>query len=202
MKKTKNQTPYFMKNKQSKMIKGLLVIIAASTMLLAGFACTKQQIDTFTTVGFNYSYEVSIKDTTIIGSEQSTTVDYISPEINTKWTETIKDAKTTADLVSEIKMTRLSVTCLSGTSNLDYVNTIKIYIKSAKNAELLLMEKANIPAGAFEVNMDLKDVNLKNYIFEEKIQFRTAMTFKPTVAIDDQQLRMDASLVGKAKLTK
>lgn len=191
-----------MKNKTSNKTKIVLGIVATSAILLAGFACTKQQIDTFTTVGFNYSYEVAIKDTTITGSEQSTTVDYISPEINTKWTETIKDAKTTADLVSEIKMSRLSVTCLSGTSNLDYVNTIKIYIKSANNAELLLMEKANIPAGAYEVNMDLKDVNLKNYIFEEKIQFRTAMTFKPTVAIDDQQLRMDATLLGRAKLPK
>lgn len=183
-------------------IKIVLGIVATSAILLVGFACTKQEMDTFTTVGFSYSFDVAIKDTTITGSEQSTAVDYITPEIDTKWTETIKDAKTTADLVSEIKMTRLSVTCLSGTSNLDYVNTIKIYIKSANNAELLLMEKTNIPAGAFSVNMDLKDVNIKNYIFEDKIQFRTAMTFKPTVAIDDQTLRMDATVLGSAKLPK
>lgn len=191
-----------MKNKLSNNIKGLLGIVAASTMLLAGFACTKKQIDTFTTVGFNYTYDVAVPASTIAASQQTTTVDYITPEIDTKSAELIKDAKSTADLISEIKMTRLAVTCIDGNANLDYVNTIKIYIKSANNAELLLMEKANIPAGAYTVNMDLKDVNIKNYIFEDKIQFRTALTFKPTTTIDDQKLRMDASLLGKAKLTK
>ncbi len=191
-----------MKNKPSNIIKGVLAILAVSTILLTSFACTKQQIDTFTTVGFNYTFVAAVPASTITASQQTTTADYITPEIDTKSAELIKDAKSTADLISEIKMTRLTVTCDDGTSNLDYVNTIKIYIRSASNPEVLLMEKANIPAGAYTVNMDLKDVNIKNYVFEDKIQFRTALTFKTTTTIDDQKLRMDASLLGKAKLTK
>ena len=189
-----------MKNKPTKRRKGILGLVVASAILIAGFACTKQQVDTFTTIGFNYTYEVSIPDTTI-SETQPAEGKYVSPEIDTKWTETIKNAKSSADLVSEIKMTRLSVTCMDGTANLDYVKNIKIYIKSANNAEVLLTMKDSIPAGAYALNMDLKDLNLKNYIFEDKIQFRTDITFKPASIIFAQKLRMDASLLGSAKVS-
>ncbi len=38
---------------------------------------------------------------------------------------------------------------------------------------MLLIEKANIRAGVTSVEMDLKDINIKDFIFEEKIQFKT-----------------------------
>lgn len=77
-----------------------------------------------------------------------------------------------------------------------------MYIKSANNAEVLLVENTSIPAGAYFINMAVKDVNLKNYIFEDKIQFRTKLTIRPTSEIRDQKLRFDASLIGKAALAK
>ncbi len=186
-----------MKNITSPLLKKTLGFVAATALLLAGLSCTKKDFETFTTVGFNYSYDVVIPDTTIAG-DQPAEGDYLSPLIDTKSAEKIKDAKTTADLVSDIKITRLTVTCLDGTSNLDYVKSIKIYIQSANNPEVLLMEKDSIPAGAYLVSMDLKDVNIKNFIFEDKIQFRTKLMFRPRAEIQNQKLRCDATLLGKA----
>lgn len=190
-----------MKNTSFAHIKRAFGFIAIGIALTTASSCTKQDFETFTTVGFDYSYDVSIPDTTV-DANQPLEGDYLSGEIDTKFAETIKDAKSTADLVSEIKLTRLSVTCLNGTSNLDYVSSIKVYIKSANNAEVLLVENTSIPAGAYFINMAVKDVNLKNYIFEDKIQFRTKLTIRPTSEIRDQKLRFDASLIGKAALAK
>lgn len=190
-----------MKNIKRSFIKKALSLATLVTVLITANSCTKKDFETFTTIGFDYSYDVTIPDTTV-DSNQPLEGDYLTAEIDTKSAEKIKDAKSTADLVSEIKITRLSVTCLNGTSNLDYVSSIKIYIKSANNAEVLLMEKTDIPTGAYSVNMDLKDVNIKNYIFEDKIQFRTKLTFRPSSEIYDQKLRFDASVIGKAALKK
>jgi len=191
-----------MKNQNFKIAKKVSGTIVALTVLLTAFSCSKKDIDKFTTIGFDYSFEVNVPDT-VIKSISQNQAEFLSPPIDSKSVEKIKDAKTTTDLVSEIKMTKLTVTCIGGTSNLDYVNSIKIYIKSAKNPEVLLMEKASIPAGAKSVDMDLKDVDVKKYIFEDQIQFRTVLTFKSnstTTQIDSQKLRCDASLLGKAKL--
>ncbi len=188
-----------MKNTISPFLKKASRLVVASTVLIAGFSCTKQDFHTFTTVGFNYSYEVVIRDTVISG-EQPVDAEYLSREINTNSAEKIKDAKTSADLVSEVNISRFTITCLNGTSNLDYVKSVKIYIKSANNAEVLLMEKDSIPPGAYVVAMDLKDVNIKNFIFEDKIQFRAKLKFRPASTIENQKLRMDASLLGTAKV--
>jgi hypothetical protein len=188
-----------MKKQNIKIVKTTFATIIAAVLLLAGFSCKKEDVDKFTTIGFSYSYDVDVPATAITDSLK-TEAEYLSPLIDSKSAEKIKDAKTTADLVSEIKMTKFTVTCIGGTSNLDYVNSIKVYIKSAKNSEVLLMEKTNIPAGAKSVDMDLKDVNIKEFIFEDQIQFRTGLSFKQTKAIDDQKMRLDATLLGKAKL--
>lgn len=188
-----------MKNTSLAPIKRAFGFIAIGIALTTASSCTKQDFETFTTVGFDYSYDVNIPDTTV-DANQPLEGDYLSGEIDTRFAETIKDAKSSADLVSEIKLTRLSVTCLNGTSNLDYVSSIKVYIKSANNAEVLLVENTSIPAGAYFINMAVNDVNLKNYIFEDKIQFRTKLTLRPTSEIADQQLRFNASLTGKAAL--
>lgn len=190
-----------MKNIKHSFTKKVLSLAMILTVLITANSCTKKDFETFTTIGFDYSYDVTIPDTTV-DINQPLEGDYLSAEIDTKSAEKIKDAKSTADLVSEIKITRLSVTCLNGTSNLDYVSSIKVYIKSANNAEVLLMEKTDIPAGAYSVNMNQKDVNIKNYIFEDKIQFRTKLTFRPSSEIYDQKLRFDASVIGKAALKK
>lgn len=189
-----------MKNNLQTLLKSALSIVAVGTFLALASSCTKQDFDTFTTVGFNYSYDVTIPDTTV-DANQPLEGDYLTGEIDTKFAEKLKDAKTTADLLSEIKLTRLSVTALDGISNLDYLSSIKVYIKSAKNAEVLLVENTNIPVGAYSIYLETKDVNLKNYAFEDKIQFRTKLTMRPNSEIKDQKLRFEASLIGNAKVS-
>lgn len=189
-----------MKNIATSISKKAFGVIASLLALVILSSCTKQDFETFTTVGFDYTYDVSIPDTTV-DANQALEGDYLSGEIDTKFAEKLNDAKTTADLLSEIKLTRLTVTCLNGISNLDYLSSIKIYIKSANNAEILLVENTDIPVGAYAINLTVKDVNLKNYIFEDKIQFRTKLTIRPTSEIKDQKLRFEASLIGKAALS-
>jgi hypothetical protein len=49
--------------------------------------------------------------------------------------------------------------------------------------------------------MDLQDVNIKNFIFQENIQFKVVATFDATAATD-QVLKMDETVHVKATLIK
>ncbi|MBK6986291.1 MAG: hypothetical protein IPH32_16840 [Bacteroidetes bacterium] len=49
--------------------------------------------------------------------------------------------------------------------------------------------------------MDLQDVNIKDYIFQDNIQFRVVATFDATAATD-QVLKMDETVHVKATLLK
>jgi hypothetical protein len=188
-----------MKKQNFNIAKTTVVTIVILTVLLIGFSCSKKDLAELTTIGFSYSYDIDVPATDITDSLR-TSAQYVSPLIDTQSAEKIKGAKTSADFVSKIKITKFKVTCIGGTSNLDYVKSIQVFIKTDTTKAVFLMEKINIPAGAKSVDMDLMDVDIKEYVFKDQIQFLSFLTFKPTSSIDKQKLRMDATVLGRAKL--
>jgi len=188
-----------MKKQNINLAKTTIISVVVLALLLIAFSCSKKDLTEFTTIGFSYSYDVDVPATDITDSLR-TSAEYVSPLIDTQSAEKIKDAKTNAGFVSKIKITKFKVTSIGGTSNLDYVKSIQVFIKSDANKAVFLMEKINIPAGAKSVDMDLMDVDIKEYVFKDQIQFLTFLTFKPTSSIDKQKLRMDATVLGRAKL--
>ena len=62
----------------------------------------------------------------------------------------------------------------------------------------MIATKTVIPQNVSSFGMDLQDVNVKEYIFNDKIQFRVAVTIQ-TGLTATQQLKMDQTVRVKAK---
>ena len=88
--------------------------------------------------------------------------------------------------------------------NIIFINYIlcfsnfNIYLKTSGLGDILIATKTVIPQNVSSFGMDLQDVNVKEYIFNDKIQFRVAVTIQ-TGLTATQQLKMDQTVRVKAK---
>lgn len=124
-------------------------------------------------------------------------VEFNTPEIPTDAGNKFSAAKTSQNLIKEIKMTRFNI---SG-NNLEKLKNIHIYLKTSGLGDVLIAQKDSIPPGTTSVAADLQDVNIKEYIFKDKIQFRVGLTITAG-SVDAQQFKMDQTLHVKATLIK
>ena len=86
-------------------------------------------------------------------------------------------------------------------SNLDFLKSLTVYIKASNVGEQMIATKTNIPSGITSVAMDLQDTNIKDFIFQDNIQFRVVAIFDATAATD-QVLKMDETVHVNATLIK
>ena len=93
-------------------------------------------------------------------------------------------------------MTRFDLSVASG--NLNFLKSLNIYLKTSGLGDILIATKTVIPQNVSSFGMDLQDVNVKEYIFNDKIQFRVAVTIQ-TGLTATQQLKMDQTVRVKAK---
>jgi hypothetical protein len=93
-------------------------------------------------------------------------------------------------------MTRFNLSVASG--NLNFLKSLNIYLKTSGLGDILIATKTVIPQNVSSFGMDLQDVNVKEYIFNDKIQFRVAVTIQ-TGLTATQQLKMDQTVRVKAK---
>lgn len=122
-----------------------------------------------------------------------------TPEIPTESKDKFASKKTVKDYVEEIKMTRFNLSVDNG--NLDFLKSLSIYLKTSNQPDVLIATKTVIPQGVSSFAMDLEDVNIKQYIFNETIKFRVNVTIQSGMA-NTAQLKMDQTVHVKAKIVK
>lgn len=167
-----------------------------AVMIVAGiYSCekTKETINEATEFNIDYSTSLSIPSTSV---SVSVPADFTTPEISTQSVSKFASEKTTQDLIDEIKLTRFNISNPSG--NLDFLDSVSIYIKTGSLGDILVATKSKIPKGTTQVVADMKDVNIKTHISKEKIQFR--VTVKITTGLtSNQQLKMDQTVRVKGR---
>jgi len=168
------------------------VIIILSLALGFSVSCKK---DKFTEFDIDYTTTLSIPAASITVNVPA---DFNSPEIPTDSKDKLTSEKTLQNLVEEIKMTKFDISVANG--NLNFLKSLSIYLKTSDLGDVLIATKTIFPQGVSALAMDLQDVNIKEYIFKDKIQFRVTVTTQssPTSA----QLKMDQRVHVKAKLIK
>lgn len=177
------------------------------TLIAFNFSCKKKEVDKLTEFDIDYTTNLSIPSASITVSNPSvtpTTVEFTTPNVPTQQATKFSEAGTAQSLISEIKMTRFNISATSTgttTANLDYLKSLTIYIKAAGVGEAMIASKSDIPAGLTSISMDLQDVNIKEYIFKDNIQFRVLATFDATTTTN-QTLKMDETVHVSAKLLK
>ena len=186
------------------MKKAATLILAV--LVLAGISScekTKSDINKATEFDMNYSAEFTIPSSTLTvpgGTPSGTTqpIDFNTPEISTGSASRFASESTTKDLIEEIKMTKFNISNPSG--NLNYLKSFSIYLKTSNLGDVLVATKTSIPQNVSTVDADLQDVNIKEYIFKDKIQFKVNVTLiTGTGATGDQKLKTSQTIHVKGK---
>jgi len=174
-------------------MKKIISTITILTLVIGlNVSCKKKP----TEFDIDYTSTVTIPATSITVNAPAT---FDSPEIPTESKEKFASKKTVKDYVEEIKMTRFNLSVDNG--NLDFLKSLKIYLKTAGQTEVLVATKTVIPQGVSSFAMDLEDVNIKDHIFGETIKFRVTVTIQTGMA-NTAQLKMDQTVHVKAKIVK
>jgi hypothetical protein len=173
-------------------MKKILPIILLACTGLFNSTCKKK--DKLTEFDINYTTNLTIPATSYTVDVPA---DFTTPEIPTESNNKFSAQNTAQNLIDEIKMTKFDISVSSG--NLNGLKSISIYLKTSSLGEVLIATKTTVPQNVMLTSADLKDVNIKNYIFSDKIQFRVNLTIT-TGAGTVQPLKMDQTVRVKAKL--
>lgn len=180
------------------------ILLLASTLILFGISScqkAKDQIDQLTEFDIPYSNNIVVPATTLNNTVSATApIDIKTPDVPTNSSSLFSSNKTSADLISEIKMKSLTISVPSG--NLDFLKSVSIYINATGLAEALVASKTIIPTGQTSVTMDMGDVNIKDYIKKDNISFRVSGTVQTGTGQIAQTLKMDEVVHVKATLIK
>jgi hypothetical protein len=171
-------------------------IIILAVLALAGItSCQKAKdaVNKATEFDMSYSTQFSIPSTSITVTQP---VDFTTPNIPTQSSSRFISEQTTQDLIDEIKMTKFVVSNPNG--NLNYLKSLSIYLKTSNLGDVLVATESNIPENISTINASLQDVNIKQYIFNDQIQFRVNVTIT-TGLTNDQTLKIDQTVHVKGK---
>ena len=190
-------------------MKKFLCLSLVLALVAFGLSCKKkEEVNKLTEFDIDYSTNLSIPSSSMTVSSPTATpvsVEFTTPNVPTQQSSKFSEAGTAQNLIDEIKMTRFNITAVSTstttTANLDYLKSLTIYIKASGVGEEVVATKSNIPAGSTSVSMDLKDTNIKNYIFKDNIQFKVVAIFEATTPTN-QTLKLDETVHVKASLLK
>jgi hypothetical protein len=154
-------------------MKKLLSIPLLLSLVVFNLSCkkTKEKVDELTEFDINYSTSLSVPSNTM---SANVPVDFTTPDVPTQSTSKFLEHKTTQDLVDEIKFTKFTVSVGSG--NLDFIKSLSVYVKASGIPEQLIATKNPFPTSTASVDLDLQDVNIKQHIFQQNIQFRVTVT--------------------------
>jgi len=161
----------------------------------------KKEVNKLTEFDINYTTNLSIPSNSITVTTPTTQVEFTTPNIPTQQSSKFSAENTAQNLIDEIKLTKFDVTASGTGANLNFLKSLTIYIKASNVGEQIVASKTTIPPGTTSISMDMQDVNIKNYIFEDNIQFRVLAIFSATSTVN-QTLKMDQTVHVKATLLK
>lgn len=165
-------------------------------------SCKKKEVDKLTEFDINYSTNLTIPSASIAINSPTTSVEFVTPNVPTQQSAKFSAEGTTKSLIDEIKMTKFDISVSGSGATLDFLKSMTVYIKAANVGEQVIASKSSFPAGATFASMDLQNVNIKNYIFEDNIQFKVLAVFSATATVPTQTLKMDETVHVKGTLAK
>lgn len=178
------------------MKKFVILTLSAALMVLLGCEKTKNDVNKATEFDINYSSTFTVPSASL---NITAPADFTTPDISTQYAARFAENSTTKDLIEEIKMRKFQISNTSG-GNLDFLNSVTIYLKSSGLGDVQVASKSNIPKGSTTVAADLEDVNIKEYIFKDKIQFRVTVSITSGNGLTtEQNVKVEQTMHVKGK---
>lgn len=128
--------------------------------------------------------------------------DLFTPEITTNSESTFGSNNTSADLIESIKLKAMNLDITApGDRDFDFLNSIKIYIDADGLSEILIASLTDIPADVDNIELEVNDNDLKDYLIQEKFKLRVETVTDEFLGNDvnidvKSTYRVDASILG------
>lgn len=167
--------------------------ILGSVLLFAYCKKTKDQVNEATEFTIDYSTTLPVPSSSI---SANVPVEFTTPDIPTTSTTRFANEKTTKELIDEIKLTKFNIS--TNTGNLDFLKSISISIQASGLQGVAVASKTLVPTGQSSISTDLSDVNIKDYIFKDNIQFKVSVTINTALG-SDKELKLEQSVKVKGK---
>lgn len=109
---------------------------------------------------------------------------FSTPPIPTKTETVLKNEGYNLNLVEKISLEKLDLVLNSPSGgNLDFLNTIKIYIEADGLPKVLMAQKVvpGSPTNITSVSLDCEDVDLKEYFKKSEVKITSEVTIDKTV---------------------
>lgn len=156
-----------------------------------------KKIDKLTQFTIPYDESVTIKSTTGIGLP----FDILTPDISTNSESTFALNNTRADLVQQIKLTKLTLTITSPSGgDFSFLKSIAIYISASGQPETKVAWNDSIPANPGKtIELQTTDTDLKNYIKQSSFTLRLN-TVTDKLLTSDYKIDIHAEFFVDAKI--
>jgi hypothetical protein len=175
----------------------LKLISLLSISILAISSCKK--LDEFTK--FNMDFE----ETITIPASQGINLPFniLTPDISSNSESTFEINDTRKDLIEKINLVSMTLKIESPTSgNFNFLKNIELFINADGLEEVKMAYKLNMQDNNLvELNLDVNDTDLKEYIKKDKFQLRCATT-TDEVLTQDHQISVKYVMYVDAKLIK
>jgi hypothetical protein len=169
------------------------LIIGGVILLFCFCKKEKDQINEATEFSIDYSTTLPIPSSSV---STNVPVEFTTPDIPTTSTSRFAAEKTTKELIDEIKLTKFNISTNNG--NLDFIKSLSISIQAAGLQALAVASKTLVPTGQTSISADLGDINIKDYIFKDNIQFKISVTVNTALG-SDKELKLEQSIKVKGK---
>lgn len=162
--------------KSAYIITGLIVAI-----LVAISGCDKFRQYTNFDLGYTQQF-------TIPASSQLINLPFnvLTPDVTTNSESQYDNNGTTSKLVDNVTLTRFNLAINSPSqASFDFLKSLKIYISSPSQAEVLVAYNDNIPqTGLRSLDLTTRDVNLNNYLQDASYKIRVEVVTDQSVSYD------------------
>jgi len=170
------------------------ILVLAIVLLVFSFCKkTKDQVNEATEFTINYSTALALPSSSL---SANVPVEFSTPDIPTTSSSRFASEKTTKELIDEIKLTRFSLSVNAG--NLDFLKSVSIRIQAAGLPGAVVATKTLVASGLTSIDADLADVNIKEYIFKDNIQFKVSLEVNSALGADTE-LKLEQSIKVKGK---
>ncbi len=175
-------------------MKKILLLLVLSML----FSC-KDSLDRLTMFDMDFRETVAIQSSTGINLP----FNVFTPDITTNSEASFANNNTRKDLIEDIRLKQLKMTITSPTSgDFSFLKSIALYMNAEALPEVLIGSKDNIPDNEGNIlELDISDVNFKEYIKKDKISIRLSTVTDELITQDHQieiysLFRVDAKILG------
>lgn len=174
------------------MKKWIVLVLACFSLL----SCNKKEVPKAIEFELPYSTSIDIEGS---GLTINTPVEFTSSDIATNISSALSSYSTNGDNIESVRYTQFNITAASPQGqNLDFIKSLKLYMKAGGQADVLVASNENFPTGVTTLDLSLLDVNLKNYLLQDKFQVKVIVTPRSVLG---QGVTVKINLNQKFKIT-